>query len=158
MTLSVYKALKVIVWTVIINVTLSLLILYIANLLGVKTEHKGMIFDSLVEEIILALILAPFVETFIYQSLSYKIIHIPLDYFNLSRNQKNILFILLSSAIFAWAHANFFIVKILIMVGGVSLNTAYVYFKEHKFFPYLSVVAIHMLFNLSVTLLKRLEI
>ena len=93
MTLSLFKALKVIVWTVIINVTLSLLILYFANLLGVKMENKGMIFDSFVEEIILALILAPFVETFIYQSLSYKIIHIPLDYLNLNKNQKNILFV-----------------------------------------------------------------
>ncbi|WP_394803658.1 CPBP family glutamic-type intramembrane protease [Niabella hibiscisoli] len=68
---------------------------------------------------------------------------------------KNCLFIICSSLLFALMHGYNWLYRVNAFLGGVTLNYSYLYFKKAKFYPYLSVVLIHLLYNLCVFIIKK---
>ncbi|WP_139332336.1 CPBP family glutamic-type intramembrane protease [Mucilaginibacter lappiensis] len=62
---------------------------------------------------------------------------------------------MLSSLLFAGLHTYNWLYTANAFFGGFLLNYSYTYFKKEKFYPYLTVVSIHLLYNLFGFIFKR---
>ncbi|WP_394365428.1 CPBP family glutamic-type intramembrane protease [Niabella yanshanensis] len=150
------KYLKFVFLVISINLLLSVAISYLSYyyLKGILSNN-AIIWDSTIEEAIVTILLVPIFETLIFQYYSYKIfLYITKDV-TLTDSNKDWLFIICSSLVFSFMHSYNWLYRVNAFLGGITLNYSYLYFKKAKFYPYLSVVLIHLLYNLCVFLLKK---
>ncbi len=110
--------------------------------------------NSSIEEIFIVAILAPFIETLFLQTVPYQLVSYASNQLSLKVKTHHFIYIFLSSVLFAAMHTYNWLYCLGAFIGGLTLNYSYVYFKKQKFYPYLSVVSIHLLYNLAVLVLK----
>lgn len=154
--MSLGKFLKFTIFVVVINLTLALLIAYLSYYhFDQVLTRNSITWNSTVEEFIVSVLLAPIFETLFFQHYSYKLfLYITRD-ISIKEKNKKWLFIVCSSLIFSAMHGYNWLYHITAFLGGVTLNYSYLYFKKAKFYPYLSVVLIHLLYNFCVFLIKK---
>lgn len=150
------KFFKFTLLVVVINLTLSFLITYLSYYHLDKTlSRNSIVWNSTTEEFIVSVILAPALETLLFQYYSYKLFTYITRDVSLKDKNKEWLFIVCSSLIFSAMHGYNWLYQVSAFLGGVTLNYSYLYFKKAKFYPYLSVVLIHLLYNLCVFFIKK---
>lgn len=149
---------KFILVIVILNILLSLILAYVSHnyFKGILAKNQIQ-WESATEEFIVAVLLAPFLETLVLQVGIFKIFNFLVSGLTLEKKIFEYLFIFISSLIFASQHSYNWFYVLSAFIGGVTLNYSYIYFMKKEFYPYLSVVCIHLLYNLSITLIKRLS-
>ncbi len=148
---------KFIFAVVVFNFLLAIIIAFLSNLFfaGVLSENT-ITWDSTAEEFVVVVLIGPVMETLFFQVASYSFFSYVIKGVKLGSRSKRTLFILSSSLLFAAFHQYNWLYCISAFLGGLSLNYSYLYFKKQRFFPFLSVVIIHSLYNLLVFIVKNL--
>lgn len=139
---------SIIISVVVFNILIGISISYISHsFFGGILSTNGIKWESIFEEIVVVGVFAPFIETFLFQTLTYKFFKYVTKDNQMLQKKQNLLFIFLSSIFFAYFHQYNWLYFLNALLGGLSLNACYIYFKNRSFFPYLSVVVIHLLYN-----------
>ena len=110
---------------------------------------------SLMEEFCLVVVVAPLLETLIFQLSLYDAFQFLTKKLNLKSNAKDGLFIISASLVFSAFHNYNWLYHVSAFLGGICLNYAYLYFTKANFYPYWSVTFIHCLYNFSVFLIRH---
>lgn len=141
---------------VFINLTLSLLIAYISyyHLDGILSRNS-IVWNSMTEEFIITVLLAPIFETLFFQFCSHKFFLYIVKDIRLEDKTKDWLFITCSSLLFSAMHSYNWLYRANAFLAGVSLNYSYLYFRKAKCNPYFSVVLIHSLYNLLAFIIRK---
>ncbi|WP_353954761.1 CPBP family intramembrane glutamic endopeptidase [uncultured Chryseobacterium sp.] len=91
----------------------------------------------------IAIFIAPFVETFLFQYLPYLILT------KWIRLHNNLLCIVIMSVIFASMHSYNWLYIVMTFFGGIILNNLYAYYYKHaRTYSFILTVLFHSLFNL----------
>ena len=152
------KHLKFIIIVVILNLFFAICVSYLSHNIFEDVLSKNVNkFESIIEEFLIVVIFAPFLETLFLQVLTLKFFNYVTSDTNIKENNKNYLFIVLSSLLFAYLHQYNWLYVVGAFIGGLSFNYSYIYFRREKFYPYLSVVSIHLLHNLCIFSIKTLS-
>lgn len=138
----------VIIGVVFFNIFLGLLITFTSSVFFDNVLSRGkIIWDNFWEEFIVVVLFAPFVETFLFQSLTFKFLQYVTQNYVIDKKSKDVIFIVYASILFAYFHQYNWLYFFNILLVGISLNASYIYFNNRSLFPYLSVVLIHLLYN-----------
>lgn len=117
-------------------------------------SHNTIEWKSAVEEFCVVVLVTPILETLIFQSCSYNAFQFLTQKLVIKSPVKDWLFIITSSLIFSAFHWYNWLYHVHAFLGGICLNYAYLYFNRANFYPYLSVVLIHCIYNLLVFFIR----
>jgi len=111
-------------------------------------------FDSWNEELLVVTVIAPLLETTIYQ---YGIMSITLFLSKLIFKKELISFaILISGTAYAWSHFDDYVYMIQMMVSGLSYSIFYLILEKRNKNAFIYTLLVHMLCNLFVLGLKHI--
>ncbi|MES2417619.1 MAG: CPBP family glutamic-type intramembrane protease [Bacteroidota bacterium] len=110
---------------------------------------------SWIEELVVVILFAPLLETLLFQVATYAFFKRLIKDLKLPECQIELLFLFFSSLLFAFFHQYNWLYMIYAFLGALSLNGSYLYFLREKFYPYLGVALIHLLYNGMVFVLHR---
>lgn len=136
------------------NMLLSLTFAFVSHKAGYPINANFLAFDSLWEEIIIVIILAPIIETVVYQ---YFLVDVTLYLTSvIFKKQSIILAILIPAICFALSHKYNYLYVANTLIAGLSLNLFYVLVKLRKQNAFICTVIVHSVYNLAVFTLKHI--
>ena len=148
------NTLQLIILTVLLNLIFSLLTTYFTQLLGLRITANFPPFESVKEELFAVVILAPFVETLIFQ---YFLVNLGISLTRfLFKRESIFLAILLPAVGFGLSHTYSYIYMACTFVSGLIFNTFYIIVKYRKQDAYSCTTMVHGLYNLFIFGLKHI--
>lgn len=138
---------------VLFNLALSLIVAFVSNKAGYSISANFLPFESIKEEFIVVVIIAPFLETTFYQ---YFLIEFVLFITRFLFKKESILLAVLIPAIaFAMSHQYNYIYVANTLIAGISLNLFYIIVKLRKQNAFICTVIVHAIYNLFVFALRN---
>lgn len=150
-TLSSIRELKtpnLILYVLAFNLTLAFIFAAIRNDFLYIIHANFLPFDSLYEELLIVLFIAPLSETVLYQ---YAIIDITLFLSKLMfKKELIILSIILSAICYSWSHLYDYIYMTQMVISGLSYSIFYTLIKQRNMNAFLYSFIVHVVSNLLV--------
>ncbi|MHC5310608.1 CPBP family intramembrane glutamic endopeptidase [Myroides sp. LJL116] len=119
-----------------------------------KEQINAPEFTSLGQEIFVSVLLAPLVETLLFQVLIYGIVKKVLK--NVESYGFIITYLAASCLLFALGHKYSIYYQIITFFFGLVFSLSYLYFKKASRYPITCVVVIHTLYNLFTTVMDHI--
>ncbi len=137
----------------------TLLTIFVSFLINISLEHFNILdadlnspsFFSLTQEIFLTVIVAPLLETFIFQFLFYYIIKI---FYKFLGHYFNFIYIIISATLFGLSHKYSIYYQIGTFFFGLIFSYSFIFFKTKFNSPFISVCIVHSLYNLFTTIME----
>lgn len=104
----------------------------------------------------MVVIVAPIFETLLLQVAVFKVVDYAAVKLKFNKKTTDYIFLIFGSLLFSYMHKYNWLYMVAALVMGFVFNYSYLHFKKEKFHPYLSVVCIHFLCNLSALGLQSL--
>ncbi|MCT3949239.1 CPBP family glutamic-type intramembrane protease [Elizabethkingia anophelis] len=144
----------------LISIIYSLITVEVADYFGInENDIGGFKFKNSIQEILVSLIIAPLLETIIFQYLVYKIIYLLKNFiqkFVLKNNHQYLVFYLsISSILFAINHSYSEYYILLMLLPGLILSFAFYYFKKGYSYPIFYVFLLHFFHNLAALIYDK---
>lgn len=153
-TLNKIGVIRLTLYTVAISLIFNILITLILNNLGISVSKNFGSFKNPKDEFLTVVILAPLLETLIFQSFLIDLtLYLTGKIF---KAESVFLGILIPSICFGLNHYyNLFYILVTIVLGSI-FNVFYMNLKFRKQYPYMYTAVVHSLCNLTVFTLKHL--
>lgn len=141
---------------ILFNLTISFVFAFISVLVDYPINSNFLKFDSLIEELVIVAVLAPLLETFIYQ---YGLIAIVLLLYRKLFNRESIIAgVILPALIFASCHGYNYLYMFAALFIGLSLNSFYIIVKSRNHNAFIYTTIVHAMCNLTSFTLKNVWI
>lgn len=136
------------------NLILSLTFAFIRHKFGYAINSNLLSFESIKEELLVVVLIAPFAETVIYQ---YWLVTLTLFLTErLLKKESIILAIIIPAICFGLSHTYNYFYIINTFLAALSINLFYIIVKQRNQQSFILTVVLHALYNLSVFGLKSL--
>ncbi|WP_407485287.1 CPBP family intramembrane glutamic endopeptidase [Elizabethkingia miricola] len=135
----------------IITIALSYALGNIFEYFGIlEKDLNGPKFNNLTQELFLAILFAPLLETFVFQAVVYYLLKLFDSFF---KKYFGLVYLIISSILFALSHTYSIYYEIGTFFIGLVFAYSFMYFKKESNYPILCVAIIHSLYNSFVTLM-----
>ncbi|MEN5133438.1 CPBP family intramembrane glutamic endopeptidase [Elizabethkingia anophelis] len=115
-----------------------------------EKDFNGPKFNNLTQELFIAIIFAPLIETFVFQSVIYYLVKL---FDSFLKKYFVSVYLIISSLLFALSHSYSIYYEIATFFIGLIFAYSFLYFKKESNYPILCVAIIHSLYNAFVTLM-----
>lgn len=128
--------------TLVVSILNGYLFIWLHNYLGFKADQSGLESLSHTVKIITVLLVAPLLETWLFQ-------YIPIE-LTMRYTKRKTLAVAMSAILFACVHCYNVVYIAMALIGGIILALFYLYSKKQNKSPFLATFLLHFCYNLYV--------